>query len=812
MKMTKKIIVALQFLVLVATASVFTACGDLTENEPVATSEKCIVTFSAENAARQAMPAQLDKEKLTYMLIYTNTADSTKKGSLGQSDPISYTELTSTELELSEGEWIFTLRAYNGSLSALTANVTKTISAGTNTIAFTMEEVETGVGSIAIHVVYPYDKDTANTTGVTAALYTFPAGEEVTGSTKTLTSEIFTDENGEDMSRVFYTLDSVASGTYYAKFTFSDGIVWPVFVIVAPGNTSTSTEYKSITVEEEFVEQTLTGTSEKISGTFVLSTSGDGTYIITHKEKGTVAKGTYRMVDESLFVTETHYVDLLNDGTTLVAVVSPAEKELTLSADSTFTYTTTGGVAITFVGGHVPSGAMEFSITLNTASVPSADLYQVTIFAVNSSGYEPMSKFSSFSTDLEKATALINTVTNENTGKYLNSYTPKIIDYDSTTDYSNPVYITNPCMTVSSDGTSIVINDSYTAYGALQKDATTAIVAFVQYGAESQAFSAVRVGCSDSFTTSSTNTVELSMASMPVPVQVNFFVGENPNLLSSTAIVADGEWIADLPTIAKDSSILGTKLAAYIRENSYENATIPTSGSYVYNGIPCFAVRVEKTGNTYSGTFTKDGATYNATLSVYAKTETSGIYSIFCETSDYGSLLISAGTYTNSGTKVTALETNYRTEYTSSATLYGAYDVSEQTFDASADTFTVTSGSGGSFTVKTATTSGITVTLGTFDDDTVTETIKLTQEDVTDDEGNVTGVRITATEGFASYVWIVDGEEITGTTGSAVSTSNVCEILVENYSAGTHDLTLTVTVEDDANSPYSVTSTFTITK
>ena len=109
-------------------------------------------------------------------------------------------------------------------------------------------------------------------------------------------------------------------------------------------------------------------------------------------------------------------------------------------------------------------------------------------------------------------------------------------------------------------------------------------------------------------------------------------------------------------------------------------------------------------------------------------------------------------------------------------------------------------------------TSAITVTLGKFADDTVSETIKLTQEDVTDDEGNVTGVRITATEGFASYVWIVDGEEITGTTGSAVSTSNVCEILVENYSAGTHDLTLTVTVEDDANSPYSVTSTFTITK
>ncbi len=322
---------------------------------------------------------------------------------------------------------------------------------------------------------------------------------------------------------------------------------------------------------------------------------------------------------------------------------------------------------------------MEFSITLNTRSVPTEDLYQVTIYAVNADGYARVSKIPDVSIDTDKAKLLVETLENEDCAKYLGCYQPQN-------------------MTVSSDGSSIVITDSYTSYGAMQANATTAIVALVQYGSDSTDFKAFTVGVSDSFTTStsSTNTVSMNMDSMAVPVKVNFFVGKNPNLLSSTVIVSD-TWVANLETIAADSSILSDKLAAFIRENGYENATIPTSGSYSYNGIPCFGVQVEKTGNTYTGTCEKNGTTYNITLSVYEKDSSSGIYSV---TNDLNSLLISAGTYTVSNNVVTVLETDYRSDYSSSnATLYGAYGAAEQSFNTTDSTFTLTSGSTDSDTV-----------------------------------------------------------------------------------------------------------------
>lgn len=354
--------------------------------------------------------------------------------------------------------------------------------------------------------------------------------------------------------------------------------------------------------------------------------------------------------------------------------------------------------------------AMDFEITLTNSSVPSsAELYQVSIFAVNESGYSNMSKIGS-STEQKKASVLVETLMDESVGKYLGYYTPKIDSwFDSSGNMLNtPITIDNPQMTVSEDGSSITITDSYTSYGAMQANAPTAIVAIVHYGNLST-YSNFFVGLSEKITTStsSKNSVSMAVAERNVPVQVNFYAGENPNLLSS-CVMAVSTWSTDLNELSKNFSnyLKVEAVANHITEKGYSipQSTI-TAGQYsttAMNGIPCFSVKVSATPYlSYDGSCTNYGTDYNLKLSVYAKSESDGIYSV--ETVSDGSdsddsVLVSCGTYTIEKGIVSVLETNYRTDFVSTATLYGADDSKSQTFDSSASSFTLSSGSGVTFT------------------------------------------------------------------------------------------------------------------
>ena len=250
MNIIKKLYKTLQCLVLAATACMVVSCGDIAENESVNSSKKCIVTFSAENGARQANPSQLDKEELTYVLSYClETGDETMPAdavTIGSKVPVPYSELISTRLELAPGVWNFMLYAYNENVFALfSEKKLQLIELGENVIDFTLEEAKEGEGSFSIDMTYPAESDVNS---ITAALYSFPSGTETIAS-QTLTIEELDNQN--NLKCAVFAGD-VESGTYYAMFTFtfaSDDAEtpktykYPVFVVVAPGNTSASIEY-----------------------------------------------------------------------------------------------------------------------------------------------------------------------------------------------------------------------------------------------------------------------------------------------------------------------------------------------------------------------------------------------------------------------------------------------------------------------------------------------------------------------------------------------------------------------------------------
>ena len=328
----------------------FFSCSDVAENEFEAKSKsnECTVKFavtSVQNETRQAIPKNLEARELFYVLQYYAANSSEEKFSLGSAEKLlSYGDLIASELSLKEGEWTFTLVAYNGEKEALSATVTEKIAEGTNKISFNLEEVLSGTGSV--NVTFKYYSNSV--TSISATLKKFPSGEVVKTTDLNLTSST------EKIASVNYENDEVESGSYFLVFSVTRNekiYKTPVFVIVAPQNESSSTETEKI-VEDEFFAMRLTGTAEKILGNFTLETTKTGSYTITHETYGTVSKGTYRMTDEGFYYTETEYVSapsLLSGKPTLMAVENPTEKFIAVSEDGyEFTLTGVNDVSITF--------------------------------------------------------------------------------------------------------------------------------------------------------------------------------------------------------------------------------------------------------------------------------------------------------------------------------------------------------------------------------------------------------------------------------------------------------------------------------
>ena len=227
------------------------SCKEIASEEEISTTECeiriAITDLTQENSAvRSVLPDVLEQENLSYKL-------SAKKGNTEKKyNWNSYQALTDATILLDAGEWSFTLDAYKADEkdAALRGETIATISKGTNTLSFVLEETTSGVGSLNM-------KLTVGKTGfsnVTAKICSVD-GTELTSEnmgegynentdgalTQTWTSEDFAKEDFD--GTVSYAIKSnVPCGTYLLFFTVTtdNGVerTFPTAVYVSPGNNS----------------------------------------------------------------------------------------------------------------------------------------------------------------------------------------------------------------------------------------------------------------------------------------------------------------------------------------------------------------------------------------------------------------------------------------------------------------------------------------------------------------------------------------------------------------------------------------------
>ena len=154
---------------------VLISCQDFDTTEEVKDSDECIVTFSAQNASRQAMPLSFSKETLSYSLSYYKSGEPDEIHKIGETDHFSYSSLSQAQLLLSPAEWTFTLNAYRNNYPILAATVTKEIVRGVNSITFNLEETDFNYGGINVNLSFIEEKEKVASMAVYASLYEFSA-------------------------------------------------------------------------------------------------------------------------------------------------------------------------------------------------------------------------------------------------------------------------------------------------------------------------------------------------------------------------------------------------------------------------------------------------------------------------------------------------------------------------------------------------------------------------------------------------------------------------------------------------------------
>lgn len=232
----KNLIIVVGTLLLFA---LFNGCSNNNENVAFDYEIRAFITVGiSDESARTVLPTALTRDELSYVLKGRKDSESamTQLGSWA-----SYTALQSmTKIELTTGEWYFTLEASKGDTVVLTSTVSKTISYGNNSLSFTLNETNTGNGSLYVSLSYPAN----GIAKVTAGLFDL-SGTAVTGyAAQNLTA---TTTNG--VSTVTYNKTSVAKGSYILRFYLyqnaSDSTyinTYSVIVRVAPGCATTGAE------------------------------------------------------------------------------------------------------------------------------------------------------------------------------------------------------------------------------------------------------------------------------------------------------------------------------------------------------------------------------------------------------------------------------------------------------------------------------------------------------------------------------------------------------------------------------------------
>lgn len=544
-------------------------------------------------------------------------------------------------------------------------------------------------------------------------------------------------------------------------------------------------------IEELFSLRGTAADTEKYPGSFKFAIYSNLTYDITYNSDSIkdkiVSKGSVSIPEDDsklsssiikFSITEKEYFafkDMSSD--VLETVKEPKEKIVDLTNGS-FEFTGASGVVISFfVGGQ---GIVPFSISLKPtsgANVPEiSKVHSVTLYAVDATNAKNLQTALASSEPSKAATDIINilekheeTMAKEVT--YLQSYSSEVLKAK-----------TSP----------IVIEDSFTTWGAMGKGKSLAIVAVVNYG-DGKDIDAFCIGCSSVIDASAeSNVVAFDYNSISVPCTISFCLNEEfaEDYTISTALSSF--------TPSKNATFLST-----VMEAAADTVEALKEKEYIYNRY----VSGLSSGIPYVTLYFVESNVTAISLKVIDAPET--IY--VGESKSFGAKYV----YSDDSEKAAEL---FRLEKTSD--LVEVSDVKDGKITITGKTpgkvtFTVLSdeyeGIAATFTVTveaTSTSSGIKVTLAEFDTTDLGANFTMSEETGADGSITLTATPEEVVSGYL-YQWWIDGNPVDGATAMSYKWTAG---MLENLGTGVHDVMLQITVTTDAGTEtYSATTKFTLT-
>lgn len=542
-------------------------------------------------------------------------------------------------------------------------------------------------------------------------------------------------------------------------------------------------------IEELFSLKGTAADTAKYPGSFKFAIYSNLTYDITYNSDSIkdkiVSKGTISIPEDDsklpssiikFSITEKEYFafkDMSSD--VLETVKEPKEKIVDLTNGS-FEFTGASGVVISFsVGGQ---GIVPFSISLKPTSgakVPEiSKVHSVTLYAVEATNAKKLQTALANSDSSKVASDIINILEKQNEDMpeevtYLQSYSSEVLKAK-----------TSP----------IVIEDSFTTWGAMGKGKSLAIVAVVNYGDEKD-IDAFCIGCSSVIEASAeSNVVAFDYNPISVPCTISFCLGDDfaeeytiSTALSSFTPTKDETFLETVMAVAADTvEALKKKEYIYNRYVSGLSSGIPHVTLYfVESKVTAISLKVIDAPETiYVGESKSFGAKYvysdgseKAAESFRLKTDT-GKTSDLVEVSD-----VKDGKITITG------KTPGKVTFT----------VLSDECEEIAATFTVT-------VEATSTSSGIEVNPAEIDTRDLADDFIVTSETGSDGSITLKAEPKTVENGY-SYQWYVDGNAVNGATTMSYKWDPE---MLRNLGSGVHYVMLQIEfTKGNEKEHYSVT-------
>ena len=545
-------------------------------------------------------------------------------------------------------------------------------------------------------------------------------------------------------------------------------------------------------IEELFSLRGTAKDTEKYPGSFKFAIYSNLTYDITYNSDSIkdkiVSKGSVSIPEDDsklpssiikFSITEKEYFAFKDMSSDVLEIVKePKEKTVDLTNGS-FEFTGASGVVISFsVGGQ---GIVPFSISLKPTSgakVPEiSKVHSVTLYAVDATNAKKLQTALASSEPSKAATDIINILEKQNEDMpeevtYLQSYSSEVLKAK-----------TSP----------IVIEGSFTTWGAMGKGKSLAIVAVVNYG-DGKDIDAFCIGCSSVIEASAeSNVVAFDYNPISVPCTISFCLGDDfaeeytiSTALSSFTPTKDETFLETVMAVAADTvEALKEKEYIYNRYVSGLSSGIPYVTLYfVESKVTAISLKVIDAPETiYVGESKSFGAKYVYSDGSQKAAESFRLETATGKTSD----LVEVSDVKDGKITITG-KTPGKVTFT----------VLSDEYEEIAATFTVT-------VEATSTSSGIKVTLAKTSTTDEGENVTLEFEETSD------GLDFTATPKtgttVTNYMWIVEGlTPESGNEGGAnyhIPTSKY-----EELGFGVYHVTCIVTIDGEE---YSVQTTFTLT-